>query len=82
MWRDTIDLLRHFGKDINSPKYVCPADLKAEYDRLVEKRNRQRERERTEEQRRKAIEDEKQYLKAKAYSSGLSLLTALSVSRS
>ena len=24
MWRDTIDLLRHFGKDTNSPKYVCP----------------------------------------------------------
>ena len=29
MWRDTIDLLRHFGKDTNSPKYVCPSDLKA-----------------------------------------------------
>ena len=28
MWRDTIDLLRHFGKDTNSPKYVCPSDLK------------------------------------------------------
>lgn len=71
MWRDTIDLLRHFGKDTNSPKYVCPTDLKAEHDRLVEKRNRQRERERTEEQRRKAIEDEKQYLKAKGIFFGL-----------
>ena len=65
IWRDTIDLLRHFGKDTNSPKYVCPADLKAEHDKLVIKRNRQRERERTEEQRRKAVEDEKNYLKAK-----------------
>ncbi len=71
MWRDTIDLLRHFGKDTNSPKYVCPADLIAEHDRLVEKRNRQRQRERTEEQRRKAIEDEKQYLKAKGIFFGL-----------
>jgi len=71
MWRDTIDLLRHFGKDTNSPKYVCPADLKSEHDRLVEKRNRQKERERTEEQRRKAIEDEKQYLKAKGIFFGL-----------
>lgn len=71
MWRDTIDLLRHFGKDTNCPKYVCPADLKAEHDRLVEKRNRQRKRERTEEQRRKAIEDEKQYLKAKGIFFGL-----------
>lgn len=71
MWRDTIDLLRHFGKDTNSPKYVCPADLKAEHDKLVIKRNRQRERERTEEQRRKAVEDEKNYLKAKGMFFGL-----------
>ena len=53
MWRDTIDLLRHFGKDTNSPKYVCPQDLKAEHDRLVARRNRQRELERTEQQRQK-----------------------------
>ena len=71
MWCDTIDLMRHFGKDTNSPKYVCPADLKAEHDKLVIKRNRQRERERTEEQRRKAIEDEKNYLKAKGMFFGL-----------
>ena len=71
MWRDTIDLLRHFGKDTNSPKYVCPADLKAEHDKLVKKRNRQRERERTEQQRQKAIEDEKNYLKDKGMFFGL-----------
>jgi len=71
MWRDTIDLLRHFGKDTNSPKYVCPTDLKTEHDKLVAKRNRQRIRERTEQQRRKAIEDEKQYLKAKGMFFGL-----------
>ena len=71
VWCDTIDLLRHFGKDTNSPKYVCPADLKAEHDKLVAKRNRQRERERTEQQRQKAIEDEKNYLKAKGIFFGL-----------
>ena len=71
MWRDTIDLLRHFGKDTNSPKYVCPADLKAEHDKLVRKRNLQRERERTEQQRQKAIENEKNYLKAKGIFFGL-----------
>ena len=65
------DLLRHFGKDTNSPKYVCPADLKAEHDKLVAKRNRQRERERTEQQRQKAIEDEMDYLKAKGMFFGL-----------
>ena len=71
VWCDTIDLLRHFGKDTNSPKYVCPADLKAEHDKLVAKRNLQRERERTEQQRKKAIEDEKNYLKAKGIFFGL-----------
>ena len=71
VWCDTIDLLRHFGKDTNSPKYVCPADLKAEHDKLVAKRNLQRERERTEQQRQKAIEDEKNYLKAKGIFFGL-----------
>ena len=53
------------------PKYVCPADLKAEHDKLVAKRNLQRERERTEQQRQKAIEDEKNYLKAKGIFFGL-----------
>lgn len=70
-WRDVIDLLRHFGKDINSPKYVCPADLKAEHDRLVQKRNLQMEREKTEEERQKALEHEKNYLKAKGMFFGL-----------
>ena len=71
MWRDTIELLRHFGKDTNSPKYVCPQDLKAEHNKLVEKRNRQRKHELTEQQRQKAIEDEKKYLKNKGVFFGL-----------
>lgn len=77
MWRDTIDLLRHFGKDTNNPKYVCPTDLKAEHDELVEKRNLQREREQTEQQRQKAIEDEKRYLKAKGAFFGLAFSDSL-----
>lgn len=77
MWRDYIDLLQHFGKDTNSPKYVCPQDLKAEHDKWVEKRNRQREREHTEQQRIKAIEDEKEYLKAKGIFFGLVLTDSL-----
>ena len=72
-----IDLLRHFGKDTNSPKYVCPADLKVEHDKLVAKRNLQRKHERTEQQRRKAIEDEKQYLKAKGIFFGLAFTDSL-----
>lgn len=66
MWCDTIDLLRHFGKDTNSPKYVCPTDLKAEHDKLMEKRNRQREREQLKERRQEAKKHEKEYRKLKS----------------
>ena len=62
MWCDTIDLLNHFGKDTHSPKYVCPTDLKAEHDKLAEKRNRQREREELAERCKEAARHEKDYL--------------------
>ncbi len=65
IWRDTINLLRRFGKDTNSPKYVCPTDLKSEHDKLVRKRNRQIEREKLEERIRKAKEHEAAYRKLK-----------------
>ena len=71
IWRDTINLLRHFGKDTNSPKYICPSNLNAEHDRLVMKRQKQLEREMTEEERRKARKDEENYLKAKGKFFGL-----------
>lgn len=71
IWRDTINLLRHFGKDTNSPKYICPSDLKAEHDRLVRKRNMQIEREKLEERIRKAEQHEKEYRKLKGVFFGI-----------
>ena len=71
IWRDTIDLLRHFGKDTNSPKYVCPTDLKTEHDRLVRKRNMQIERENLKERIRKAQQHEKEYRKLKGVFFGI-----------
>lgn len=65
MWRDMIDLQRHFGKDTNNRKYVCPSDLRAEHDRLVRKRIRQRELEQLAERRREAEKHEKEYRKLK-----------------
>lgn len=62
MWCDTIDLLRRMGKDTRSPKDVCPADLKAEHDKLVEQRNRKEERERLALRRKEAAQYEKEYL--------------------
>lgn len=62
MWCDTINMLRRMGKDTRSPKYVCPADLKAEHDKLVEQRNRKEERERLALRRKEAAQYEKEYL--------------------
>ena len=58
LWRDYIDLLRSFGKDLHNAKYVCPADLKAEHDRYVMKQKELREREEKEQRKQKALEDE------------------------
>lgn len=56
MWCDYIDLLKHFHKDTQNAKFVCPADLKAEHDRLVAMRDRQREKQDRERERRWEIE--------------------------
>lgn len=66
MWCDYIDLLRYFGKDINSPKYVCPDNLKIQHDRLVAKREEQRIKVRLEQKRQKALQDENRYKEMKA----------------
>lgn len=38
IWLDYLDLLHYFGKDLHSPKYVCPDNLKAEHDKLMVKK--------------------------------------------
>jgi hypothetical protein len=45
MWRDTIDMLQDEGKDIHNPVYVCPQDLTALHDRLLQKAENRRKRE-------------------------------------
>jgi hypothetical protein len=37
MWYDYLDLLSKMGKDLRSPKYVCPKNLKKEHDYYVNK---------------------------------------------
>ncbi len=66
MWCDYIDLLRYFGKDLNNPTYVCPANLKSVHDRLVAKKQARIERERLAEQRQKARENEERFRELKA----------------
>ena len=50
IWMDYVDLLGHFNLDVHNAHYVCPADLKAEHDRMVERKRRDDERRRAEEQ--------------------------------
>lgn len=38
IWEDYLKLLRWFNKDLNSATYLCPEDLKAEHDKLVQKK--------------------------------------------
>lgn len=57
---DYLDLASYFGKDLHSPKYVCPADLKAEHDRLMRKK---RDKERREEAIRRRAELKKSQAK-------------------
>ena len=54
MWLDYLRILDRLNKDLNSPTYVCPADLKAEHDGLLARLNRIEA-----EQRRRRNEEEK-----------------------
>lgn len=43
IWYDYLNLLSRFGKDLHNPKFICPEDLNAAHDALVEKRRIQQE---------------------------------------
>ena len=40
MYVDYIELLRYFNLDTHNAKYVCPVDLKAAHDKLLDKKNK------------------------------------------
>ncbi len=44
MWFDYLELLERFRKDLHSAHYVCPVDLKAVHDTLMDKRRKEQER--------------------------------------
>ena len=66
IWCDYVDMLRRLGKDIHSPKYVCPTDLHREHDRRQSELRKQREKEEIEKKRQKALEDEKRFQELKS----------------
>ena len=71
VWADYINMLVQCGKDIHNAHYVCPADLMAAHDDYQEKIRILREREKLEENRRKALEHEQEFLKMKGRFFGL-----------
>ena len=64
MWMDYLYLLEYFHLDTHNAHYVCPADLQAEHDRLVKRKQRIEEREELARRIREAAKREKGYKKS------------------
>lgn len=77
IWCDYINLLRFFGKDLHNAKYVCPADLKAEHDKYVQKKRKYIEEERKKEAREKALENEATFMEMKSRFFGIGFTDGL-----
>src|SRR3712207_5655139 len=65
-------MLRRLGKDIHSPKYVCPTDLHREHDKRESELRKQREKEEKAKKCKKAMEDEKRFHELKSKFFGIS----------
>lgn len=71
IWNDYLSLLEYFNKDIKNPKYICPADLKNQHDRLVAKKRERQKREDLLKIKKQIKISEKQYKKDKKAFFGL-----------
>ena len=65
MWMDYIKMLERCGKDIQSPKHICPANLKEAHDHYVVKVRRIEEKKKRDEDIRKAQEREASFKEQK-----------------
>ena len=63
IWCDYIDLLTYFNRDLRNAKYVCPANLNREHDRLMRKKQQILDDEARERRASKLIGDEKMLVK-------------------
>lgn len=66
LWCDTVRLLDRCGRDIRSPQYICPNDLKKEHDCWLAKVNRMEEKRREREKIEKAKKQEADFYKQKS----------------
>lgn len=65
LWHDYLELLEYFNLDTHNPHYICPDDLKAEHDRLDERKKKIEAQRRREEKIREAAKWEKKYRRDK-----------------
>lgn len=72
LWYDYLDLLNYFNKDLHSPKYILPANLKKEHDKYVKKKREYQRKRDLENQKKKLVQDEKNYEKVKSKFFGIS----------
>lgn len=68
---DYLELLCFFRKDVRSPKYLFPKNLKKEHDRLVAKKREIERKQEIEEKKRKAMKHEELYKELKGHFFGL-----------
>ena len=66
LWCDYVDMLRRLGKDIHSPKYVCPENLQESHDTAQRKLQTKQEKEAEARRRQQAIENEERFQVLKA----------------
>ena len=66
LWCDYVDMLKRLGKDIHSPRYVCPENLQEAHDTAQRKLQSQRDKEAEAQRRQKAIENEERFQALKA----------------
>lgn len=70
-WYDYLRMLERFGRDTHSPKLIMPSNLFDAHDEYMRKVNRQREKERKEADRIKALENEARFKELKGRFIGL-----------
>lgn len=66
IWKDMLDILDFFGKDIHSPKYICPDDLFKAHDKYLSKKRKFDREKRAQELKEEIQRDNKIYVKRKS----------------
>jgi hypothetical protein len=71
LWVDYLDLLEYYWKDLKSPKYLCPTDLRKAHDKLMSRKQKEIMKKTFEENKKQIGKNQKHYFKAKQHFFGL-----------